>query len=84
MALRETRRTARMCPTRAAKSTQVNIRIEPQRLATIDAGAEARERNRTGFMVETARRAAEAVLPGKRFYAADDGSCRRFLNRLDA
>lgn len=67
-----------------AKSTQVNIRIEPGQLATIDAAAEALGRNRTAFMLETAVQAAEAVLLDKRLFTVDDATYQRFVDRLDA
>lgn len=67
-----------------AKSTQVSIRVEPGQLATIDAAAEALGRNRTAFMLETAVRAAEDVLLGKRLFAVDDATYQRFIERLDA
>ena len=69
---------------RLAKSTQVNIRIEPGQLATIDAAAEALGRNRTAFMLETAVQAAEAVLLDKRLFTVDDATYQRFVDRLDA
>ena len=67
-----------------AKSTQVNIRIEPSQLATIDAAAESLGQNRTAFMLETAVQAAEAVLLDKRLFAVDDATYQRFVDRLDA
>lgn len=69
---------------RPAKSTQVNIRVEPGQLATIDAAAVALGRNRTAFMLETAVQAAEAVLLDKRLFTVDDATYQRFVDRLDA
>lgn len=69
---------------RLAKSTQVNIRIEPGQLATIDAAAEALGRNRTAFMLETAVQAAEEILLDKRLFTVDDATYQRFVDRLDA
>lgn len=69
---------------RLAKSTQVNIRVEPSQLATIDAAAEALGRNRTAFMLETAVQAAEAILLDKRLFTVDDTTYQRFVDRLDA
>jgi uncharacterized protein (DUF1778 family) len=69
---------------RPAKSTQVNIRVEPGQLAIIDAAAEALGRNRTAFMLETAVQAAEAVLLDKRLFTVDDATYQRFVDRLDA
>ena len=69
---------------RLAKTTQVNIRVEPGQLATIDAAAEALGRNRTAFMLETAVQAAEAVLLDKRLFTVDDATYQRFVDRLDA
>lgn len=69
---------------RLAKSTQVNIRVEPGQLATIDAAAEALGRNRTAFMLETAVQAAEAVLLDKRLFTVDEATYQRFVDRLDA
>ena len=67
-----------------AKSTQVNIRVEPGQLATIDAAAAALGRNRTAFMLETAVQAAEAVMLDKRLFTVDDAVYQRFIDRLDA
>ena len=67
-----------------AKSTQVNIRVEPGQLATIDAAAAALGRNRTAFMLETAVQAAGAVLLDKRLFTVDDATYQRFVDRLDA
>ena len=69
---------------RAGKSTQLNIRVEPGQLATIDAAADALGRNRTAFILETALQAAEAVLLDKRLFMADDATYGRFVERLDA
>ena len=84
MAVSEMKRAVQGRPARLAKSTQVNIRIEPTQLATIDAAAGALGRNRTAFMLETAVQAAEAVLLDKRLFAVDDETYQRFVDRLDA
>lgn len=84
MAVCEMERTTQARPAKPAKSTQVNIRVEPTQLATIDAAAEALGRNRTAFMLETAVQAAEAVLLDKRLFAVDDETYQRFVDRLDA
>ena len=84
MAVCEIERTVQARPAKPAKSTQVNIRIEPRQLATIDAAAEALGRNRTAFMLETSVQAAEAVLLDKRLFAVDDETYQRFVERLDA
>ena len=73
MAVYGTERTTQPRSARPAKSTQVNIRVEPNQLATIDAAAESLGRNRTAFMLETALQAAEAVLLDKRLFTVDDG-----------
>jgi uncharacterized protein (DUF1778 family) len=84
MAVREMERAAQARPAKSAKSTQVNIRVEPTQLAAIDAAAAALGRNRTAFMLETAVQAAEAVLLDKRLFAVDDETYQRFVDRLDA
>lgn len=71
-------------PPKPAKSTQVNLRVEPAQLATIDAAAETLGRNRTAFILETAMQAAETVLLDKRLFAVDDETYGRFVARLDA
>ena len=75
---------ARLRSAKVARSTQVNVRVEPQQLATIDAAAEALGRTRTAFMLETAVHAAEAVLLDKRLFALDDDAYKKFVDRLDA
>lgn len=65
-------------------SAQLNLRVEPGQLATIDAAAAALGRNRTAFILETALRTAEAVLLDKRLFTLDDAAYQRFLDRLDA
>ncbi len=84
MAVCEMERTVQARLARPAKSTQVNIRIEPGQLAKIDAASEALGRNRTAFMLETAVQAAEAVLLDKRLFTVDDETYQRFVDRLDA
>ena len=83
MATHGMERTTQPRSARPAKSTQVNIRVEPNQLATIDAAAESLGRNRTAFMLETALQAAEAVLLDKRLFTVDDETYRRFVERLD-
>lgn len=84
MAVHPASRSMEVRTARVAKSTQVNIRIEPGQLATIDAAAEVLGRNRTAFMLETAVQAAEAVLLDKRLFTVDDATYQRFVDRLDA
>ena len=83
MAVGEIERTTQARSARPAKSTQVNIRVEPTQLATIDAAAESLGRNRTAFMLETAVQAAEVILLDKRLFTVDDKTYRRFVERLD-
>jgi uncharacterized protein (DUF1778 family) len=84
MAVHPVRGPTQVRAVRLAKSTQVNIRVEPGQLATIDAAAQVLGRNRTAFMLETAVQAAEAVLLDKRLFTVDDATYQRFVDRLDA
>ena len=84
MTVHPARRSTGAHTARPAKSTQVNIRIEPGQLATIDAAAVALGRNRTTFMLETAVQAAEAVLLDKRLFTVDGATYQQFIDRLDA
>ena len=84
MAVHPAKRPTKARTAELAKSTQVNIRVEPGQLATIDAAAEALGWNRTAFMLETAVQAAEAVLLDKRLFTVDNTTYQRFVDRLDA
>ncbi len=84
MAVHPAERPTKAHTAKLAKSTQVNIRVEPGQLATIDAAAEALGRNRTAFMLETAVQAAEEILLDKRLFTVDDATYQRFVDRLDA
>ena len=62
----------------------LNLRIPATARNLIDRAAESSGKTRTDFILEAARRAAEAVLLDRTFYAASPEVYAEFLARLDA
>ena len=62
----------------------LNIRIKPQVRELIDQAAELAGKNRTGFVLDAARRAAENMLLDRTLFAVSPKAYREFLARLDA
>lgn len=73
---------ARAKPT--TRESVVNIRARRQQIDLIDRAAAALGQNRSGFMLDTAVRAAESVLLDKRLFTVDEATFDRFMARLDA
>ncbi len=71
-------------PSRPAKRTSLNIRIRPEERGLIDRAARARGQNRTDFILDAARRAAEDALLDRTLLAVDAKAYGDFLKRLDA
>jgi uncharacterized protein (DUF1778 family) len=69
--------------TKTARST-LNIRILPQERNLIDQAALARGKNRTDFILDAARQAAEDTLLDRAMIAVSPQAYRDFLARLDA
>lgn len=67
----------------SAKHVTLNLRIKPAERDLIDRAAKARGKNRTDFVLEAARAAAEEALIDQRIIMADPDAYQEFLARLD-
>ena len=67
-----------------AKREALNLRIRPQVRELIDRAAELAGKNRTDFVLDAARRAAEDTLLDRTIYTVNPKAYRQFLARLDA
>lgn len=67
-----------------AKRHTLNIRIKPELRGLIDRAAELCGRNRTEFVLDAARRAAEDALLDRTVFAVDPKAYAEFVARLDA
>ena len=67
----------------APKRDTLNLRIKPEERNLIDRAAKARGKNRTDFMLEAARSAAEEVLLDQVMITASAEAYAAFLARLD-
>jgi uncharacterized protein (DUF1778 family) len=65
------------------KRETLNIRIKPEERNLIDRAARARGKNRTDFVLEAARMAAEETLLDQAIIAASPEAYAAFLARLD-
>lgn len=65
------------------KRETLNLRIKPAERDLIDRAAKARGKNRTDFVLEAARAAAEEALIEQRIIMADPDAYQAFLTRLD-
>jgi uncharacterized protein (DUF1778 family) len=65
------------------RGATVNLRLQSNSRELIDRAAAAVGKSRTEFMVEAARREAEAVLLDRCFFALDDKSFAAFSKALD-
>jgi uncharacterized protein (DUF1778 family) len=74
----------RALPREAARREALNIRIKPQVRELIDRAAEIAGKNRTDFVLDAARRAAEDTLLDRTVFAVSPKAYREFLKRLDA
>lgn len=68
---------------KTARST-LNIRILPQERNLIDQAARARCKNRTDFILDAARQAAEETLLDRAMISVSPEAYQEFLERLDA
>lgn len=74
-------------PTRrspAAKRETLNIRIKPEERGLIDRAARLQGKNRTDFVLEAARRAAEDALFDRTLLVVSPKAYAAFVKRLDA
>jgi uncharacterized protein (DUF1778 family) len=67
-----------------AKREALNLRIRPQVRELIDRAAELAGKNRTDFVLDAARRAAEDTLLDRTVFTVTPMAYRQFLARLDA
>jgi uncharacterized protein (DUF1778 family) len=68
----------------ARQRETLNIRIKADERGLIDRAARARGQNRTDFILEAARRAAEDALLDRTLIAVSPEAYREFVKRLDA
>ncbi|WP_233977186.1 type II toxin-antitoxin system TacA family antitoxin [Pectobacterium versatile] len=67
----------------SVKRETLNLRIKPAERDLIDRAAKARGKNRTDFVLEATRAAAEEALIELRIIMADPDTYQEFLARLD-
>jgi len=73
-----------MSPSRSAKRETLNLPIKPEELRLIDRAAESVGKNRTEFVLDAARRAAEEALLDRMVFTVSPKAYAEFLARLDA
>ncbi len=69
---------------RKAPRESLNIRIRPEDRRLIDRAATARGKNRTDFILDAARQAAEEALLERAIISVDPEAYADFVARLDA
>jgi uncharacterized protein (DUF1778 family) len=69
---------------RANTRDSLNLRIKPELRGLIDRAAELSGKNRTDFVLEAARRAAEDALLDHTVFSVSPKAYAEFLKRLDA
>ena len=74
----------RVSTRQAAKRDTLNIRIKPEVRGLIDRAAKLMGKNRTDFMLDAARHAAEDALLDRTVFAVSPAAYAEFLARLDA
>ncbi|HEK2898235.1 DUF1778 domain-containing protein [Proteus sp. GOKU] len=67
-----------------ATRSSLNLRIKPEDKILIDRAANAVGKNRTEFILEAARRAAEETLADLRVINVSPEVYQKFINQLDA
>ena len=67
----------------ASKRQSLNLRIKSEERGLIDRAAKALGKNRTDFMLDAARRAAEDALLDRTMFAVSPKTYAEFLARLD-
>ena len=67
-----------------AKTTQINMRVEPSQFALLTRAAAAMNKDRSAFILETACREAEDLLLDRRFFLLDDEAFAAFEEALNA
>jgi len=74
----------RVSTRQAAKRDTLNIRIKPEVRGLIDRAAKLMGKNRTDFMLDAARHAAEDALLDRTVFAVSPAAYAEFIARLDA
>jgi uncharacterized protein (DUF1778 family) len=70
-------------PKAAPRRDTLNLRIKPEERGLIDRAATLTGKNRTDFVLEAARRAAEDALLDRTLFAVSPDAHAAFLARLD-
>jgi uncharacterized protein (DUF1778 family) len=68
----------------AAARNSLNLRIKPELRGLIDRAAQLAGKNRTDFVLEAARRAAEDAVLDRTVFSVSPKAYAEFLKRLDA
>lgn len=68
----------------SAKRDTLNVRIKPELRSLIDRAAQLLGKNRTDFVLDAARHAAEDALLDRTIFVLDRKAYGEFLARLDA
>jgi len=76
--------TASLRKSRAIKRDSLNLRIKPEERSLIDRAAAAAGKNRTDFILDAARRAAEEALLDRILFPVSAEAYAEFLARLEA
>jgi uncharacterized protein (DUF1778 family) len=71
-------------PNRTAVRDSLNLRIKPELRGLIDRAAQLAGKNRTDFVLDAARRAAEDALLNRTVFSVSPKAYAEFLKRLDA
>lgn len=66
-----------------AKRDTLNLRIRPEVRSLIDRAAKARGKNRTDFILDAARNAAEEALLDQALFVVSEDAYAEFVERLD-
>ena len=69
---------------RLVKRETLNLRIKPEERGLIDRAARLQGKNRTDFVLDAARRAAEDTLADRTLMIVSPDAYAAFLKRLDA
>jgi len=71
-------------PEQPSRRETLNIRIRPEERGLIDRAAQVRGKNRTDFILDAARRAAEEALLDRAIMSVSPEAYADFLARLEA
>jgi uncharacterized protein (DUF1778 family) len=74
----------RVAERQRTKRDTLNVRIKPEVRGLIDRAAELSGKNRTDFVLDAARRAAEDAILDRTIFAINSKAYAAFLARLDA